>query len=474
MQGKGQEKSKRLTRGLYSLLLCVVVTAIVFGVNLLFSLLPQDKTKIDTTAQGIYTLSEQTKDVLGALSEDVELYLITEPGKEDEYTRRLLDSYADHTDKVRLQQINPLTNPLFASAYTDQTVENNSVIVASAKRSKVVLSTDMYTYGFDYVYYTYATVFNGESLLTNAIRYVTDPDVPVVYALTGHGEIAVSEALSGSVSNENIDVREWDLLSAGKIPDDAEAILIFSPTSDIAKEEKDLLTAFLDKGGDLILVSGYTGLAMENLYSLMAGCGMEPMTGVVIEGDDAYSLSGYAYYLLPDMEKEAINEPLIDAGRRVLVPAAMGIGENDHRSSLSVRPLYTTSGEAYLKKDPEGTDNFAQEEGDIPGSYHVGMISEETHGEETSRTVWFASDMMFTAQVDELSSGTNASCFANALSYVTERSDGITVREKSTITPYLTITTAFKNTMLIVTAVLLPLACLLAGAWILIRRRRRQ
>ena len=474
MQGNRSKNTKRLTRGLYSLLLCVVVTAIVIGANLLFSLLPQNKTRIDTTAQGIYTLSTQTKEVLGALSEDVELYLISEPGKEDEYTRRLLEGYADHTDKIRLQQINPLTNPLFASAYTDQEVEPGSVIVASAKRSKVVSSTDMYTYGFDYVYYTYSTVFNGESLLTNAIRYVTEEGVPAVYALTGHGETAAPEALSGSISQENIDVRAWDLLASGKIPDDAEAILIFSPTSDIAKEEKDLLTAYLENGGDLILVSGYTGQAMENLYSLMAGCGMEPMTGVVIEGDDAYSLSGYAYYLLPDMEKGAINQPLIDAGRRVLVPAAMGIRENDHRSSLTVQPLYTTSAKSYLKKDPEGTDNFAQEEGDLEGPYHVGMLSEEAHGNETSRTIWFASDMMFTAQVDELSSGTNASCFANALSYAMEKSDGITVREKSTITPYLTITTSFRNTMLILTAVLLPLACLLAGAWILIRRRRRQ
>ena len=135
-------------------------------------------------------------------------------------------------------------------------MENNSVIAVSAQRSKVVSSTDMYTYGFDYDYYTNATVFNGEGLLTNAVRYVTDPEIPAVYLLTGHGEPSLPEALMDTLTTENIDIRELNLVTEKTVPEDALTVVIFSPASDITEQEKEELLSFSDRGGGLILVSG--------------------------------------------------------------------------------------------------------------------------------------------------------------------------------------------------------------------------
>jgi ABC-2 type transport system permease protein len=88
-------------------------------------------------------------------------------------------------------------------------------------------------------------VFNGETKITGAISYVTDAYVPAVYALTGHGEAALSDKLSKSVAAENMDVESLDLISKGSVPEDAAAIMIVSPQSDISKEERELLAAIL-------------------------------------------------------------------------------------------------------------------------------------------------------------------------------------------------------------------------------------
>ncbi len=464
--------NRRLRNGLYSILLCIVMVLVVIGINLLVSVLPQQKIRIDTTAQGLYSLSEQTKSVLQELEEDVELYLISEPGKEDDYTVNLLDRYADLSGHIHVEEINPLTNPMFTAAYSEETVENNSVIAVSAQRSKVVSSMDMYTYGFDYDYYTNATVFNGEALLTNAIRYVTDPEIPAVYLLTGHGELPLPGALSDALATENVDIRELNLVTEKAVPEDALAVVLFSPASDITEQEKEELLSFSDRGGGLILVSGYSGEDRTNLYALTAAFGMEPEEGVILENDERHSISGYAFYLLPDIEPHEITDPIAKAGQNILTPVVMGIRENNHRSTLTVTPLLTTSENAYLKTDPDNTSTYEMEEGDTAGEFVVAAASEEDYNDTMIRMLWFASDMMFTEQADTIVSGSNTDLFINAVFWTANRNNDITVRSKSTMMPYLTVTTAFRNTMMILTAVVLPLAAVAAGVVILIRRRR--
>ncbi|MEA4940545.1 MAG: GldG family protein [Christensenella sp.] len=467
--------SRRTQSGVYSLAISLVMIAVVIGLNLLFSLLPESAVKIDTTAERLYTVSEQTKQVLSGLSEDVSLYLIVEPGKEDNYVVNLLGRYAQLSDHIKLQMINPLLHPTFTAQYTDQTVENNGVIVYSAERSMLVQKNDMFEYGFDYTYYTNATVFNGERKITGAIGYVTQESVPAVYLLGGHGEAALSDRLSDAITTENFDQKSLDLRIAGSIPTDAAAVAIVSPQSDLSTEEATALQAYLDNGGRLLFISGYCAEPLTNLYAVLAAFGIEPVQGVVIEGDGAHSISGYAYYLLPTLQQHAITEPLIASGAEVVVPTAMGLSETaSHRSTLRVTPLLTTSDKAYCKADPYATQTFDREADDKGGPFHVAMASEESFGDTNIRLVWIGSDQMILDPADDIVSGSNVDFVVNALGWMCDKEDSIQVRAKSTLTNYLTVTTALKNTMGAVITVLLPGAALAAGAAIYAHRRRRK
>lgn len=72
--------------------MCVLVTVIVVLANAIAGKVPTQYTQFDTSASRLYSLSEQTKNMVGNLNEQVELYLIAPQGKEDEKLTRLLEN----------------------------------------------------------------------------------------------------------------------------------------------------------------------------------------------------------------------------------------------------------------------------------------------------------------------------------------------------------------------------------------------
>ncbi len=466
--------SRQMKSGIYSVIISLVMVAAVIGFNLIVGLVPETALKIDTTKQGLYTLSEQTKQVLAELDQDVTIYLIAEPGKEDDYVVSLLGRYAQTSDHILVERINPLTNPTFAAKYTDKTVENNGIIAVGKERSKLVQNNDMYSYEFDYTYYTNATVFNGESGITGAISYVTDPQIPVVYTLAGHGEAALSDAMAQAVAADNMEIRPLSLTSGDSIPQDAAAVAILSPQSDISAEEKERIESYLDGGGNLLLTSTFINADMTSLYALMSASGMEPVPGVIIEGDESHSVSGYAFYLLPSIVSHAVTDPIIANKASVLMPTAMGLKETKHRSTLEVSPLLMTSDAAYSKPNAYTADTFDREAGDIDGPFCVAMAAEEKFDGKDSRVVWLGSAMMLEDRTDEIVSGANKDLFVNALGWMCGKESSVTVRPKSTLTSYLAVPTAAKNIIGTVIMIVLPLGVLATGVTVYVRRRRRK
>ena len=66
-------KSKKFKYGGYATVMTAIVIAAVIVVNLLAGLIPL---RLDLTRNKLYTLSEQTYDVLKNLDEDVTIYLL--------------------------------------------------------------------------------------------------------------------------------------------------------------------------------------------------------------------------------------------------------------------------------------------------------------------------------------------------------------------------------------------------------------
>lgn len=242
------------------------------------------------------------------------------------------------------------------------------MLVVGQNRSKAVDYYDIYQYSMDYSTYSSSlSSFDGEGQITSAIAYVTAENMPVVYTLAGHDEAELSTTVTSSIEKENIELKSLSLLTEEAVPEDAKAVIIYGAISDISEDEKNKLEAYMEQGGQMVLLLGYTDKDTPNLDSLLGDYGITLADGLVLEGDSQHHLPNYPYYLLPDIQSSAYTSDV--SSRYVLLAFAQGMTEAaDISEDLTYESLLTTSAKSYSKTNLE-SENLDQEEGDITGPF---------------------------------------------------------------------------------------------------------
>jgi ABC-2 type transport system permease protein len=186
-------RTRAFRAGAYSVFAGLLVAAIAVALNLIVSALPSSVTQMDVTASGLYTVSEQTRQIVSGLTKDVAIYWLVQPTTEEGALERLLENYKELSPRVSVKKIDPVEFPNFAAEYTDEKIYNNTLIVVCGGRNRVLGYYDIFKYDYQSDYYGasgygYDVSFAGEEALTSALDYVTSEDLPVAYALSGHGE----------------------------------------------------------------------------------------------------------------------------------------------------------------------------------------------------------------------------------------------------------------------------------------------
>ncbi len=464
--------ARTFTAGGYTAAVCVVAIAVACAAVLAVQALPSTYTEIDLSQSQTTSISDETKERLSALEEDVEIYLVAEEGEEDDLIVTLLGKFADASDHVSVEQKDPVLYPAFTSQYTSDDLTDNSLIVVCGDDYQIVDYYDIYTLNSS----TYSYEFGGESAVVSAITALTGEDLPVVYLLTGHGEADIPTDVTSSIEKANFQTEELNLLSEDAVPEDADAVIMYAPTSDLSEDECDKLLEYLEEGGSFLLVSDYDIDDTPNLDEVMDTYGLQSVDGIVVEGDNSQYLSGYPYYLLPTIGTHDITEDIADGNSYVLVPLAHGIAEVDsYRSTLTITPLLSTSSQAYVKTDPSNAETLEQEDGDVAGSTMVGVaVSEEVSDEEETRVVWFSSSSFLESQIDQVVGGTNSTLFVDSITWLADASDVVTssTESKSLGTTYITVDASSAALLNAFVVGVVPLFFLLWGFSIWRRRRK--
>ena len=325
-------------------------------------------------------------------------------------------------------------------------------------------------------YYTgsYDVSFDAENALTTAIDYVVSDDLPVVYVLTGHGEPEMEDWLSEAIEGENVELEELNLLAQEAVPEDADCLLLYAPASDLSGDEADRIIDYMEGGGRLLLITDYASASLPNLARVTENYGLTAQTGMVFESDMNYCLGGHPHYLLPEIESHEITDPLTEARLYALMPMAHGIARLEaYRSSLEISDLLTTTDGAYAKADPYSATTLEREDGDASGPFSVGVAVTEDVADGQTRMVWFSASQMLMQDVNAMVGGGNQDLFLNALNWMCERENNISIRSKSLMAQYLTIPSGEASLLSACIAVVLPLAVLAIGVIVCVRRRKR-
>lgn len=472
----GTISKKHIKNGSYSMAMAAIFIVIVVVINMIVGAIPSKYSQLDVSSSKLYTIGDETKKVLKALDKDVTIYQIAQSGSEDDTISNLLKRYKDESKHIKVEVKDPVVNPKFASEYTTDDLAANSLIVVCGDRNKVISYNDMYSTSVDYNTWQQTTTgFDGEGQITSAIGYVTSEDLPIMYTLSGHGEKDLDSSFKEDIQKANIDIKELNLLTEGKVPDDADCLMIVSPTSDISEEEKTEILDYLEAGGKAMIFSDYTQDDLPNFDAVLASYGVKRAEGIVFEGDSQHYGMQMPYYLVPTVNSTDASSEAASAGSYVLAPYAQGIQKTDDvRDTVTIDSILTTSDQAYSKTNMQSSQ-IEKEDDDVNGPFDLGVaITEKLDDDKETQIVYYSTANLMESQVNQMVSGGNEKLLLESLSWMTstDESSSVSISSKSLQSTSLTVTDYDAAFWKICTIGLIPGVFLVAGFLIWLRRRK--
>lgn len=467
--------AKKLKLGVFSAGLSAVAIALAVFVNLFAAELPSTVMELDMTSSKLYSLTEDTKEVLKGLKKDVSIYVIASDQSADTTVLETLKRYEDSSSHIKVEYKDPAVNPSFYQQYTEENISMGSLIVVCGEVSKVIDYQELFETEIDYTTYSQQTTgYDGEGQVTSALQYVTNENMPVIYQLAGHGETELSGNFAKAVEKANVTIKSLNLLEEDAVPEDAKALIINGPTSDFSGDDADKIKAYMKDGGNALITLNYQANEdMKNFESVLSEYGVTCVKGLIAEGDSAKYYQN-PFFLLPDVASASYTSSV--GSNYIFAPYVQGISYPESSEETTYTPLLTTSDAAVAKTDAANASTYAFEEGDAKGPFTIGLAAEQIKdGETKGRLVVYGSLEIISDSADEMVSGTNSGMFADVLSNFVQTEDtaAIVIPVKSYETSQLVVTAFLGRVIGLSILILLPALLLLTGVVIWAKRRKR-
>jgi len=275
---------------------------------------------IDMTAESVFSLSEEAKDILADIDEEVNIYFASEPDQLMNGTNGEWAKYVYNTalqleaefENIHVTCKDIVKHRAFFEPYRNTAATNiytTSVIVESGTEIRVFALEAFFVTNEDGTIWAY----NGEKKMLSGILQVTSAELPIVYFTTEHGEsIGENAAALMTLFHENgFDVRPINLTKE-EIDPDARIIIVNNPVYDFIGAEADdaganeirKLDEFLDRYGCLYVFTDPDNAGrLTNLAEFLEewGVGFTPNT-FVRDMDNAVSTDGLSVVAKYDTE----------------------------------------------------------------------------------------------------------------------------------------------------------------------------
>lgn len=466
--------AKHLSIGAYSTGMIAVSVAIVVVINIIMGEMPGTWTNIDLTSDKLFSLTDQTKDYVANMQEDVTIYVLANEDNQDVTLKQTLERYDDLSGHITVEYVDPTVNPMFYKQYTDSMITANSLIVVSDKRNKVINYNDVYEVSYDYTNYTSSTTgYDGEGQITSALDYVLSDDVPKLYITEGHGEYELSSSFNSALEKENVGYETINLMDYDEIPEDAACLLINGPAGDFSEDDKNKVITYLDNGGKVVLVTSYLGdMETPNLDAVLAYMGMEVAEGIVVDLNPENYYSS-PYYLLPTVGISTYTSGIYGS-YYIFAPYAQGIViEDEEAEDITYNTLLSTSGDAFSKIGVESMEDYEKSEEDIDGPFALGVEAVKTLEEGEATMVVYSCEQLFTDNASAMVSGANQMLFTNTISSFVEHEVSISIPVKEYEVSTLTVPQSSILLWAPFVTVIMPVGFLVVGFVIWFKRRKR-
>ncbi len=265
----------------------IITISLIAGVLFLNLIASELDFRIDTTRDSLYSLSSQSKDILDRLDEEVlivHFYIQNDPRYTP--TLELLRDYQRNSPYVSVELYDINSNPSVADRYNVR-FQGTTIIRKGDRMTEV--------YGSD------------EVSISNGIYQLLHQSDKKIYFTGGHGEFdilsRVSEdhlelegeedrpvflhqrqgmlMLKETLELMNFEVEKLFLQQEGRVPDDADLLVIASPIEPFLPMEINAIRQFLGRGGNLLVT--LRPFLDGGLSSLLHDFGIHPQNNMVID-----------------------------------------------------------------------------------------------------------------------------------------------------------------------------------------------
>lgn len=313
-ENKGTVKTDRIRAGSNAAVSVIGALIILVAVNYLAM---RHYQRADWTASGLYTLSDKSVKVIGALEKETTLYALWsggDPSGRFEEVKEILERYAAVSSRLKIEMVDPDLNPdrvkMIIAQYGARVQQDQygragveaGVFVVSGDNVKFVSSTDFedmgdMMMGMEGDEHEGVSGFKAEQSLTSAILHVTSDAQPKICFTQGHGEWGFENGGEGSnlshlkehLTQDGLKVEAFTTLGASRIPKGCDLVLIVGPQKAFLSEEAALLENYVTKGGKLLLFVDplISASTFENtgLESLTAKLGIKMNRDIIFETD---------------------------------------------------------------------------------------------------------------------------------------------------------------------------------------------
>jgi ABC-2 type transport system permease protein len=479
MEGKAGSVQYRRRHTRYVMLIAAILAVIVVLCNLIVGVL-ENKFGLmgDFSRSSVFSLSDEGKAYIGALSDDIVIFGAYENGSRDNTIIGLLQAIDRASEHISFELVDPVDSVAALSPFmlSGQVIASGTVVVSNAEKTRFKLLDyyDLYLIGESGI-----SGVTAEQSVLSAIHYVRTGVAGKLLLVTGLGERSPSDIADYIVGamTRNFTVSQLELSAdaLAQVSNSTDVLVFAGPERDLTDEQYNLVRAFIADGGKAVFY-------MDNAKSVENGAGIsltkDSLTNFRRLFEQANLKLNNDLVLVPETNATMGS---ITAFSPTLVKSVLDVGATDNNLYVgecgSIELVDNKAGNAayvavspagcYAKEITENLSTLEQEAGDRTGLFAVGALARLGDG-----AIYLAGSSSFIT-VEGMQHSDNRTLALKLLSALIGDSDNPVIQPTLTVYGTLAISTAGEQVALSILVLgVLPLLVLISG-FVVTRRRRR-
>lgn len=447
----------------------VLVLFLVLGILTFINILGKDyKWRKDITRTGENSLSPQTLKVLKELPQNVKVSYFNH-AQEKEKAEQLFKNYAYANKKFSYEIVDPNRQPTLTKSMGIQRFDTMVLTLADGKNVKIEGVT--------------------EEKLTNGLAKLLKTKTQTIYYSLGHGERSLDESADNGenyavvkkeLEKEFYTVKELNLFSMGKIPEDASVLIVAGPRTAFFPKELEIIGDWIRKGGhalvalDLDIKEGGLTPGSKQIASILKEFGIEVGSEMLVDPNgkaanvEPQVLMGFAASKEHPITKDFPSSAM-GLVANFLFPLTTYIKTNTI-NGLQAQALVKTTAGAWAESDWKSIRNGAvkfDQGKDNRGEMFMGVAVEKKDG---LRLTVFSTSVF--AMNGLLRFAGNRDLFLNSVAWLSGDESTISIRAQSDEDKdRLELNQNWMNFVFLLVVFVMPVSILGTGIWVWFRRR---